>query len=191
MPIKNLQRRGLLTASKYKAAGKWHRAWTINDLVVIALAVDVSKHAGLSILDAIDLLSLIPADMHSALSIDRLVSKVLKVFATYVDPHGGAGEAEDRSWMVTQLDTLSLVMIDRSEVYAKRKGATPVLRRIGDFHDGSWQRSVDNDRVAEVSQESIGKTAGSMLELHLSRLGLSPIRTEFHLAIDINFEVPK
>lgn len=191
MLIKNLQRRGLLSASKYKDAGKWHRAWTLNDLIVISLTQEVARHSGLSIMDTVDILSLIPADMHrSNLSAESVIDELLDIYAEWVSPQGAVGEAEEKLWTVNQVDRFSLVLIDRLELIARVRGTEGESRHIGRLTKDNWSEIRDDARLSPDQIKERISAAESILELRLSRMGLSPLRSEFQLEIDIEFVQP-
>lgn len=190
--VKNLQRRGMLTASKYKTDGKWHRAWTFQDLLAISLTADLAKHAGVGILTAIEMLSLIPEELQNrAFSREFLIDQAVDIFTAYVSPHGAVGEAEDRSWKLRQIDEFDLVMIDRSELFARIKGSKQEGRRIGYLEKDMWRAPDAANQMNERCLDDALDKAGSVLELHLSRLGLGPFSTQFQLPIEIEFIQPE
>ena len=187
--VKTLQRNGLLTASKYKLSAKWHRAWTIDDLLTISLASDTAAHAGLSIVHAVQALSLIPSDMlDGALSISPIIDQVVDFYVQHVDPYGAVSdEAELKRFRVTRPDDFELIVINRQRLFARRKNKETELREVGSFDADAWVSKGASSSISSTDWKEISATAGSLLVIHLSRLGLEPLRKEFGLELDIEF----
>ena len=190
--IKALQRNGLLNASKYKHVSKWHRAWTISDLLVIQLADDFSAHSGFSIDETVNILTLIPRQLlEQALSIDPLIDQIVKIYAEEVDEYGNTSpHNDDKVYKISRIDDFTLILENRERLFVQLNGDAGKTYLIGEIRGSEWigtdasLNQVDSALLARL------QVAGSLLYLNLSRLGLSPINTQFRLRFEIDFVSP-
>lgn len=188
-PIKSLQRRGLLTASKFKENGKWHRAWTIGDLIVIQLAEDLANGSRFGTDDVAEILRLIPnAATENALLLDPLIDEVIQVYTASIDEHGiPKSDEKGESFTLKRADDFDLIIADRRTIYAKVGGKGGAVYKIGYLSDNKWLRDGNSLTPALEGELAELESAVSVLYLKLSRMGLLPIEKQFGVDFEFKF----
>lgn len=67
MTARMLQRRKLIVSAKaQRPTGAWARAWTTDDILMVAVTNDLSHHLGVSIAAAVEILALLPQEVIDA-----------------------------------------------------------------------------------------------------------------------------